>query len=126
MIKLDKVSYSSLHESFKNYDTLTGSITISGTIPPGGTTFSVNIPYTRTDTVAEISFIKSGGSTKRYVDNSYRLLDYAGGTNAFVFANYASNSVTITIAVDNPGAGYTPSSETYDFTVEVFEAPVSF
>lgn len=124
-VRLDKVLMSSLHESFKNYDTQTVSITISGSIPTNGKGFSQTLSFARTGTIADIYYRKQGGSFKRPVSNLRRVPEYTGATNAEISVRYTATSITIEIFVINFGSPYTAPTETYDFEVKLFDAPIS-
>ena len=124
-VRLDRVLMSSLHESFKEYDVQTTSITISGTIPNGGRSFSQTLSFARTGTIADIYYRKQGGTFKRPVSNLRRIPEYTGATNAEISVRYTDTSITIEIFVVNFGSSYTAPTETYDFEVKLFDAPIT-
>lgn len=123
-VRLDRVLMSSLHESFKNYDSQTTSITISGSIPTNGKAFSSTLSFDRTGTIADVYYRKQGRSFKRPVSNLRRIPEYTGSTNAEVDIRYTATSITIEIFVVNFGAPYTAPTETYDFEIKLFDAPI--
>lgn len=124
-VHIDNIAVSSLFEAFKNYTSPQATITISGTIPPGGASFSASIPYDRAGSVAELKYLKSGATYARYTDNLQRLVDYSGSTDAYLSVRYTSTTVNIIIDVSNFGAGYTAPTETYTFYLFIFDAPIT-
>lgn len=123
-VRLDRVLMSSLHESFKNYSSVSTSITISGSIPTNGKTFSQTLSFARTGTIGDIYYRKNGGSFKRPTNNLRRIPEYTGSTNAELSIRYSATSITIEIFVVNFGSPYTAPTETYDFEIKLFDAPI--
>lgn len=126
MIRLDQVVTSSFHEAFRNRETATGSITLSGTIPNGGATFTLDVTTARDDAVIEGYYRKSGLTYSRRVDAGVNMLDVTWGHPVRMYiSNPTSSTTRVTIEVTNPGAGAAISSQTYNFKFYIFDTPFS-
>lgn len=127
-VKLDKVIMSSLFESFKNYESPSTSITISGSIPVGGKDFESLLEFDRDGTIADIYIHKQGSDSKKSFNQNWRILDFTGTSDvqATCYAQYTDdNKILFTISVTNFGASpYAVTTQTYDFDVELFDAPI--
>lgn len=123
-IRLDKIAVSSFHDSFGNYSTQTGTLTISGTIPPGGKDFSIDFTIPRDGTVVEVWATKN--SRKRSLDNVQRNSEYSGTTFATNFVRYSGATLTVGMNVSNPGSSFTATTQSFDISVVAFDAPIVY
>lgn len=128
-IRLDDVILSSFHEAFKNREKKTASVVLSGTVPAfNALQFTTDIAITRDQAVFEVYYQRSGAYSRRIANNSVILRDLtwaSGNANISVY-NPSANVLRIEIFVsNNTGAPAALSSQTYDFTIYVFDTPFS-
>lgn len=125
-VRLDKVLMSSLHESFKNYDEVNTSITVSGSIPDAGADFYVDIPTTRIGTIADVYIHKEGSSTKRLVGYASRLAEFTHGTLVgYIYLLYNPSYIRVNISIANgSGSPLTPTTQIFNIQAVIFDAPV--
>ena len=128
-VRLDRVLMCSLFESFKNYRAddplLEFSITTSGSIPPGGKNFEHTVSFERTGTISDIYYKLSTANYKRPLNILGRAVDTASGEIISPYVIYSSSSVTVGLSVQNfGGSPYTLLSETWDFEIKLFDAPI--
>lgn len=127
-VRLDKVLMSSLHESFKNYQTTVSPIVVSGSIPTIGKTFFVEIPYTRAGSIADIYVHKQGTNYKRSVNYAWRLDEFVGvpfDVDAGIYVLYSPGIIRVEIFVSNStGAPYGVTTQTFDIEAVIFDAPL--
>ena len=125
-VQLDKVTFSSLHESFKNREKKTGSITLSGAIPAfDAKTFTQDIEIDRSQAVFEVYYERRGSYPRRLANNSPLVLDVTwGGGQVYLFVNNVSaNLLRIEVYVTNSGGALAITNQIIDFTVYVFDTP---
>lgn len=128
-IKLDSVILSSFHEAFSNREVKTSAIVLSGTVPAfSALTFTTDIAITRNQAVFEVFYKRSGAYSRRIANNSIILRDLtwgSGNANISVY-NPSANVLRIELSVSNStGAPVVLASQTYDFTIYVFDTPFS-
>ena len=130
-VKLDKVKYSSLHESFKNYETITDDIVVAATPLANGAsrTISVSIPYSRSGTTADIyatrstvrSLISCGG---RAAANA--VYNYVSSETVNLSAIYSSTTITVSLIItNNTGGSITPNAQTITISVVNYDSPIT-
>ncbi len=124
-IHIDKVLMTSAFESYKNYAEYTFDITTSGSIPVNGIEFTHQLVYDRQGTITEVYYKLSTNTYWRPMSVLARATDSANVGYITPFLNYAGNSLTVGMFVTNFGASpYTATTETWNFVVKVFDAPV--
>lgn len=128
-VRLDKVLMSSLHESFKNYSTVKTTITVSGSIPTSGKDFHVDIPYTRTGTIADIYIGLQGSGSKRLANYAWRLPEYVSGdpdVEGSVYVLYSPNNIRVNISIVNlKGVSFSSPTRVFDVEAVIFDAPIA-
>ncbi len=126
-VRLDKVLMSSLHESFKNYQSETRTITVSGSIPDLGADFSTTFTYDRVGTIADIYVSKQGSGSKRMANYAWRLPEFThADLVGTIYVLYGSSSITVNISIVNgTGGPLTPTTQTFDIQAVVFDAPIT-
>lgn len=128
-VRLDRVLMSSLHESFKNYDEVNTTITVSGTIPPTGADFSVDIPFDRTGTIADIYVGLQNSGSKRLIGYSWRLPEYVSGEpdiEGTIYAIYYPNFIRVNISIASfKVVNFTTPTRVFDIQAVIFDAPIS-
>lgn len=126
-VRLDDVLMSSLHESFKNYKTFTGSIVVSGSIPTTGKDFSLDIPYDRPGSIADIYLSKQGSNLKRAVSASYELSEFTDpNLQGNIYVLYSPGMITVNISIANLDVvAHTPTTQTFNISAEIFDAPIA-
>lgn len=126
-IRLDKVIMSSFHESFRNRQKISDSITVSGTVPAFDVlTFTKDIAIQRGQAVFEVYYQRSGAYPRRIANNSIILRDltWASGNGNISVSNPSANVLRIQLSAYNmTGSAAALSSQTYNFTVYVFDTP---
>lgn len=128
-VHLDRVLLSSLHESFKNYEEVNTTITVSGTIPTAGADFFVDIPYTRAGSMADIYVRVQGGSTKRLANYAWVFPEYVSGdpdVEGTIYVLYSPGNIRVNISVANfKGVSYASPTRVFDVQAVVFDAPIA-
>jgi len=128
-LRLDKVLFSTLHESYKNYDTVSGSIAISGSIANGATAnFTAVLPYTRTGTRADVYL--DGHSIKVLANAGDRATsDVYQFVSSETFATkviYSTTDITVTISIFNgTGGSINLTSQTITVSAVLYDAPIT-
>lgn len=127
MVKLDKIILSSLHAAFRNREKLVASVTLSGSIPDGGANFSTTLATSRNSSVTEIYYKRRDAYPSRKADSGVILFDATWDHSVYLRTEYiGANQLRIVITLDNPsGAAKTITTQTYDFTIYVFDTPFS-
>jgi len=127
-VHIDKVLMSSLHESFKNYQTTNTTITVSGTIPTSGADFYVDIPITRAGTIADIYVGAQGSGIKRLANYNWRFPEYVSGdpdVEGAIYVLYSPSNIRVNISVSNfKGVSYATPTRVFDVEAVIFDAPV--
>lgn len=129
-VRLDKVLMSSLHESFKNYQTTKTSITVSGSIPGSfvGKDFTLDIPYTRAGSIADFYVSKQGSDAKRSISYTWRLPEFISSNpdiEGAIYLFYSPGNIRVNISISNSGATDTITTQTFDIEAVIFDAPLS-
>lgn len=128
-VRLDDVLMSSLHESFKNYDSPKYTITVSGTIPPTGRDFFVDIPYSRVGSMADLYVSKQGSNSKRSVNYAWRLPEYVSGDpdiEGAIYAYYSPGFIRVNISISSfKVIDFTTPTQTFDIEAVIFDAPIA-
>lgn len=130
-VRIDQITFSTLFESYKNYATPTGTLTIPAVAMADGATnnYSVTIPYARAGTRADIYL--DGDSVKTLANASLALS--TGGPYQFVefetadiFTDYDTSSITVTISIFN-GNGHVINliGQTITVSAVQYDAPIS-
>lgn len=130
-VKLDKVITSSLHESFKNYETSTDDIVVAATSLANGAsrTISVVIPYTRAGTTADIYATR--GTTKTIVSGGGRsaasaVYSFISTETATLDAFYDASNITVSLTItNNTGGSITPTAQTITISVVQYDSPIT-
>lgn len=105
-IKLDKVKYCNLVDTYINYETASANIVVSGSVGAGATaTFSVSVPYSRTKTRADIYLKNLTTGVKMPTSQGARVSPYTfAGSETYSHAvSYNGSAVTVTISIFNGG-----------------------
>lgn len=129
-IQLDKVVMSTLHEAYKNYNTQSVDVVISGTVAAGGEKFSETLTLSRGGTRADVFYVPSGGSgagQKFLASESVVLQSLTGyaytGTSV---VKYSGNTLEVGAWLSNPtGSPAAVSTQTYSFFVVEYDAPIT-
>lgn len=127
-IKLDKVILSSFHEAFKNRESKSGSIVLSGSIPGfSAKSFTLDLPIERSEAVFEVYHERQGGYPRRLANNSPLVLDvtWSGGLVYLFVNNVSPNLLRIEMYVTNSGATASITTQTVDVEAYVFDTPFS-
>lgn len=130
MIRLDKVVHSTLHEAYRNYATLTGTISVPTTPIPDVSTvnYSATINYARAGTIAHI-FVEN--ATRKYRANGGTRIASAVYTpvsteTASILTEYGTSSITVTLSIFNgSGAPINPTAQDITVTVVQYDAPIT-
>lgn len=130
-VKLDKVISSSLHESFKNYATLTDDIVVAATSLPNGSTrnISVVIPYDRAGTTADIYATRS--SVRTLVSTGGRaaataVYNFKSTETVSLTATYSTSDITVTLSItNNTGGAITPNAQTITISMVQYDSPIT-
>ena len=127
-VRLDRVLMSSLHESFKNYEEVNTTITVSGSIPTAGADFFVDIPYTRTGTMADIYVRAQGSSSKRLANYAWVFPEYVSGDpdiEGTIYVLYYPGYIRVNVSVANyKGVSYASPTRVFDVQAVIFDAPI--
>lgn len=128
-IRLDQVTFSTLHETPKNYDTLTGDIAVSGTVADGATSlFTATFPYSRAGTRADVYL---DGNDKRVSASSGAraagaVYSYSSTEDFSAFVSYSTTDITVTLSIFNgTGSPVTLNSQTITAIVVLIDAPIT-
>jgi hypothetical protein len=128
-IRIDKVIFSTLHESYKNYDTVSSTISISGTVANGATAnFTATLAYARTGTRADVYL--DGHSTKVLANAGDRATsDVYQFISSETFATrvvYSITDITVTISIFNgTGGPISLTSQTIVVSAVLYDAPIT-
>lgn len=127
-IRLDKVTFTTLFEAPKNYDKVTGNISISGSVPAGGTSnFSTSLPYTRSGTRADVYL---DGNNRRVSANSGSrassvVYSFKATETFSIFVSYSTSAITVTASIFNgAGSPITLNSQTIQAIAVLIDAPI--
>lgn len=125
MTRLDQRIFSSSHEAYKNYETTTATITVSGTIAAGGTAFTQNFTLDRDGTRADIYY--TVGSEKRPMNAGTIEPVYTAAEpdKMNTVIKYSGSNVQVGFFVNNAGAPYTTTTYTYKIEVVQYDAPIA-
>lgn len=131
MVKLDNVIMSSFHESFKNREKITASLNLpSNVVADGdGREYFQTVAFTRSGSVTETYYERSGGTYRYKAESSYVLQEFVGpGDDPTIqLSNDEPDQLLIRISYANFTAG-TPintTAQTYNFVIYVFDTPFS-
>jgi len=127
-VRLDKVLMSSLHESFKNYQTVETTVTVSGTIPTTGADFFVDIPTSRAGSIADVYVGAQGSGSKRLANYTWQFPEYVSGdpdVEGTIYVLYAPSYIRVNISIANfKGVSYASPTRVFDVQAVIFDAPV--
>jgi len=77
-------------------------------------------------TISDIYYKKSSLAYKRSINTLGRTIDTASGEIISPYVLYSPSSITIGLSVQNfGGSPYTILSETWDFEIKLFDAPIT-
>ena len=130
-IRLDNIIFSTLHEAYKNYETLTDTIVVAATALANGAsrTITVNIPYTRGGTRADTyatrgtlrALVTSGGRSAATAVYNFKSTE----TVAFGIS-YSSSNIAVSLTItNNTGGSITPNAQSIVISVVKYEAPIA-
>lgn len=127
-VRIDKVLMSSLHESFKNYQTTETTITVSGTIPAAGADFYVDIPFTRTGSISDIYVSLQNSGSKRLANYTWRLPEYVSGDpdiEGTIYVLYSPGNIRVNISIVNfKGVPFASPTRVFEIQAVIFDAPI--
>lgn len=126
-IRLDKVIIASFIDTFLNYQTATSLLSISGSIPDGGSsTFSAILTIDRTNTLAEV-FAENQNTGKKMsmlagsVHNPYQSVSSEVRGHGI---SLSGNTLTVSLTIDNnSGAGINLTAQVWDITAVLQRVP---
>lgn len=130
-IRIDRVIFSTLHEAYKNYETVTDTIVVAATALADGAsrTITVNIPYTRGGTRADTYATR--GTLRTLVTSGSRSAASAiynpisSETVAFG-VSYSSSNIAVSFTItNNTGGSITPNAQSIVISVVKYEAPIA-
>lgn len=130
-LKPDITSYTSQLEAYGNYATLTGNIIVSGSVLNGNTAvFDVTIPYTRSNTRADV-YLKNASTGKKVLFNNGVRMSTFENVYQFVssevcYRSVAYTSTTIVVGiniVNNTGGTIVLTNQTLEVSVVLYDAP---
>ncbi|HJQ08001.1 MAG TPA: hypothetical protein VJ836_00805 [Candidatus Saccharimonadales bacterium] len=129
-IRLDQVSFTTTHESPKNYATYPSSIVVpADTIPNGSSQNYVSqVAYARAGTRADIYL---NNATKKVLANSgarmaSQVYTPISGETAAVQVLYDATTVAVVLSIsNNTGAAITLISQTITVTIVAYDAPIT-
>lgn len=132
-IRPDDTLFFSNIDTYLNYDTLTGTVAISGSILNGNsTTFSVNIPYTRANTRADAYAKNLNTGIKRPIAGATKLPPYQFVSSETVAQLTVYNEIagvdTIRyelVVTNNTGGTIVLTNQTFEITVVLYRVPIS-
>ena len=129
-VRLDRVLMSSLHESFKNYSTVSSTITVSGTITTSGADFYTDIPYDRAGTIADVYISKQNSGSKRLANYSFYMTEFTspdpGNVEVYVYLFYYPSYIRVNISVGNlSGVSKVVTTQVFNVQAVIFDAPMS-
>lgn len=130
-VRLDKVLFSTFHEAYKNYATMTDTFNVTAIGVGNGATqnYVVTIPYSRGGTRADIYL--DGNSTKILANASTRLetndpYQFTSTETASVLIEYTSSSIVVTLSIFNgTGGPITLTAQTITVQVVEYDAPIT-
>ena len=130
-VKPDTTNYTSQLEAYGNYATLTGVITISGSILNGNTSvFDVTIPYTRSNTRAD-TYLKNASTGKKTLFNGGVRMSPFENVYQFVSTEvcyrsvaYTSSEIVVGLSIYNgTGGTIVLTNQTLEVSVVLYDAP---
>lgn len=126
-VRPDLIHMTSLFESFKNYQTSSAQIVVSGVVTPAGRDYSATIPYTRTGSIADIYVSKQGSNSKRPTNSSYELNEFVDANlQGNIYVLYSPGFITVNISIVNfDVVNHTPATQTFDIEAVIFDAPIA-
>ncbi len=128
-IRPDTVILASMIDTYKNYDTLKGTINISGTIANGATAnFSTTIPYSRGKTRADLYAQNLTSGEKRPVSGGSRQTPYSTVSSEVCtqLATYSGTEITVTFSIFNgTGSSINLTAQDIEITAVLYEVPYS-
>lgn len=127
-LKMDKIIMSSDVETYLNYETVTITITISGTVANGNSTvFSGYIPYARSKTRADIYVKNLNTNIKRPLWGGIRQGPYqstGAGEIYTQFASYGGDTISVSLTVsNNTGGPVVLTTQIMEVTAVLVEVP---
>lgn len=126
-IKPDNVLLTSLLETYLNYDTKTGTITISGSVANLGTAnFTTTIAVGRSQSIADIYAINRNTGLKMSLNagSIHHPYQDVSSENHAHSINYTDGIITVTLSVSNfTGAGIVLTSQVWDVVVVLYNVP---
>lgn len=128
-IKLDKVKYTNLVDTYINYATTTADIVISGSIPDGvSQDFTVVVPYAREKTRADVYLQNLTTGQKQPTSIGARINPYqfASTETASHSVTYSGSNIIVTVTVANfTGSTVSLVAQTLRATVVQYLVPYS-
>ncbi len=125
-VKPDMIHLTSLFEAFKNYQTTTGTITVSGSIPTAGADFYLDIPYTREGSMADIYIGVHGSGVKRLANYAWVFTEYVSGdpdVEGTIYVLYTPGNIRVNISIANfKGVPYASPTRVFDVEAVIFVA----
>lgn len=127
LIKMDKTIFSSEVETYQNYQTLTGTISITGTVPAvSSLVFNAYFPYERGKTKADIYVKNLTTGVKRPMTGGIRQVPYtfAGSEIISQLASYGGQFISVSIQIaNNTGSPIVLIAQTLEVSVVLYELP---
>lgn len=124
-IKLDEIQFSSFTEPYINFESLSSTITISGSVANGATAnFSATLTPTRNDVIADVYATNRNTGVKMVLNagsihHPYQAVSTESDSHSLTFNG---TSITITVTIDNfTGAGINLTSQIWDITAVLYE-----
>ncbi len=138
-IRLDQVDFSTLHESYKNYDTKTDALTLSADILPNGFTQNypvngggvftpISIPYDRAGTRADIYLDGKGFRVLANTGSraSGDVYQYKSSETFSTFVTYSASAITVWFSIFNgSGGSITLIPQTITVSAVLDDAPIT-
>jgi hypothetical protein len=121
-LKLDKVILSSLFESYKNNQTTTVDVVVSGLVPAGGKEFSATVALERSGNRADVYHTNTSYVGRRNTNSGVPVTITGSGGSSVI--EYSGTSLKVGVYAYT-GASHTPTTQTFTFTIVEYTAPIS-
>lgn len=128
-IKMDKLQFGSMVDTFTNYQTITKEVALSGTIADGASSdFTVVIPHSRFRVRADVYVKNLTSGIKRSLNTGTRETPYTYVSTEVITqsAVYSNNQITVTFTItNNTGSSISVTPQTLQVTSVLFSVPIN-